>query len=199
MDNATIEYLKNTYPEKITKDQFYRICHISKKTASYLLDNGLVPCINSGKKTRKYTILLSDVIAFLEAREENPLVFKAPDNYYKGDKVCYAYGINAERLIRHRSLLRIFLETKIASYRDVLSPKQVEEITGYSVKTITNWCVKEELKCFVIFNKLQIPKEYLIDFMVSDRCILIAKKSKKHIAMLTEAMEYINSQCASKK
>ena len=92
MDNATIEYLKNTYPEKITKDQFYRICHISKKTASYLLDNGLVPCINSGKKTRKYTILLSDVIAFLEAREENPLVFKAPDNYYKGDKVCYAYG-----------------------------------------------------------------------------------------------------------
>ena len=117
MDNATIEYLKNTYPEKITKDQFYRICHISKKTASYFLDNGLVPCINSGKKTRKYTILLSNVIAFLEAREENPLVFKAPDNYYRGDKVCYAYGINVERLIRHRSLLRMFLEMKIASYR----------------------------------------------------------------------------------
>ena len=199
MDNATIEYLKNTYPEKITKDQFYRICHISKKTASYLLDNGLVPCVNSGKKTRKYTILLSDVIAFLEAREENPLVFKAPDNYYKGDKVCYAHGINAERLIRHRSLLRTFLEMKIASYRDVLTPKEVGEITGYSFKTVNLWCVKEELKCFIIFNKFQIPKEYLLDFMVSDRCILIAKKSQKHIKMLTEAMEYINSQCASKK
>ena len=95
MDNATIEYLKNTYPEKITKDQFYRICHISKKTASYLLDNGLVPCINSGKKTRKYTILLSDVIAFLEAREENPLVFKAPDNYYRVDYV-------KEMVLKHR-------------------------------------------------------------------------------------------------
>ena len=199
MDNATIEYLKNTYPEKITKDQFYRICHISKKTASYLLDNGLVPCVNSGKKTRKYTILLSDVIAFLEAREENPLVFKAPDNYYKGDKACYAHGINAERLIRHRSLLRTFLEMKIASYRDVLSPREVGEITGYSFKTVNQWCVKEELKCFLIFNKFQIPKEYLLDFMASDRCILIAKKSQKHIKMLTEAMEYINSQCDSKK
>ena len=199
MDNATIEYLKNTYPEKITKDQFYRICHISKKTASYLLDNGLVPCINSGKKTRKYTILLSDVIDFLEAREGNPLVFKAPDNYYRGDKVCYAHVINAERLIRHRSLLRTFLEMKIASYRDVLSPKQVEEIMGYSVKTVIHWCVKEELRCFLIFNKFQIPKEYLLDFMVSERCILIAKKSQKHIKMLTEAMEYINARCTSKK
>ena len=34
MDKQTIEYLKTTYPEEITKDQFYRICHISKKTAS---------------------------------------------------------------------------------------------------------------------------------------------------------------------
>ena len=199
MDKSTIEYLKKTYPEKITKDQFYRICHISKKTASYLLDNGLVPCVNSGKKTRKYTILLSDVIAFLEARKENPLVFKAPDNYYKGDKVCYAHGINTERLMRHRSLLRTFLKMNIASYRDVLTPREVGEFTGYSFKTVNHWCVKEELKCFLIFNKFQIPKEYLLDFMVSDRCILIAKKSQKHIKMLTKAMEYINSQCASKK
>ena len=72
-------------------------------------------------------------------------------------------------------------------------------ITNLYSKTVNHWCVKEELKCFLIFNKFQIPKEYLLDFMASDRCILIAKKSKKHIAMLTEAMEYINSQCASKK
>ena len=186
-------------PKKLPKISFTAYAISAKKTASYLLDNGLVPCINSGKKTRKYTILLSDVIAFLEAREENPLVFKAPDNYYKGDKVCYAHGINAERLIRHRSFLRTFLKMKIASYRDVLTPKEVGEITGYSFKTVNHWCVKEELKCFLIFNKFQIPKEYLLDFMVSERYILIAKKSPKHIKMLTEAMEYINLQCTSKK
>ena len=91
------------------------------------------------------------------------------------------------------------METKIALYRDVLTPKDVGEITGYFFKTVNHWCVKEELKCFLIFNKFQIPKEYLIDFMVSDRCVLIAKKSPKHIKMLTEAMEYINAMCASKK
>ena len=50
------QLLYKLYPAVITKDQFYRICNISKKTAAHLLDNGLVPCENSGKKTRKYKI-----------------------------------------------------------------------------------------------------------------------------------------------
>ena len=37
-------------PATITKDQFYRICHISKRHAKYLLDSGLVKCVDSGKK-----------------------------------------------------------------------------------------------------------------------------------------------------
>ncbi len=62
------QLLYRLYPPVITKDQFYRICNISKKTAAHLLDNGLVPCISSGKKTRKYKIKLDDVIEYLEIR-----------------------------------------------------------------------------------------------------------------------------------
>ena len=50
MEQITIEFLRTTYPDEITKDQFYRICHISKKTASYLLESGIVPCRNSDTK-----------------------------------------------------------------------------------------------------------------------------------------------------
>ena len=50
-------------PETITKDQFYRICHISKQTARFLLQSGKVPCKYSGKRTRCYTIKKNDVIA----------------------------------------------------------------------------------------------------------------------------------------
>lgn len=38
------------YPDSMTKDQFYRIAHISKRHAKYLLDSGLVPCHDSGKR-----------------------------------------------------------------------------------------------------------------------------------------------------
>lgn len=66
------------YPDSMTKDQFYRIAHISKRHAKYLLDSGLVPCHDSGKKTRRYTIQTRDVVTFLCDREDNPDKYKAP-------------------------------------------------------------------------------------------------------------------------
>ena len=153
MDKQTIEYLKNTYPDVITKDQFYRICHISKKTAFYLLDNGLVPCTNSGKQTRKYKIRLDDVIAFLDAREIKPAAFKVPDNFYKGS-VYNLYGSSIKRLSKNKDILRTFLNKQIADYDDIISPSMVSEITGYSTKTIALWCEKGKLKSFNIFNRV---------------------------------------------
>ena len=182
----------------ITKDQFYRICHISKKTASYLLDNGLVPCTNSGKQTRKYKIRLDDVIAFLDARENNPFAFKAPDNYY-GRGAYNPHALNIERLMKNRKMLRTFLNNKIANYDDVIPPSKVAEITGYTLKSVLSWCEKGKLKSFNIFNRVKIPKEYLVDFLVSDEGLLIAKKSKKHIDLLLDALHYINMMCAPKK
>ena len=60
------------YPNGMTKDQFYRVARINKQHAKYLLDSGLVPCINTGKKTRKYHIATHDVITYLSDREDNP-------------------------------------------------------------------------------------------------------------------------------
>ena len=45
--------IRRAYPETISKEQFYRIAHISKATALHLLQNGLVPCKDTGKKTRR--------------------------------------------------------------------------------------------------------------------------------------------------
>lgn len=42
----------DTVPDVMSKDQFYKLCHISKSTARYLLQTGKVPCQYTGKKTR---------------------------------------------------------------------------------------------------------------------------------------------------
>lgn len=54
--------------EVMNKEQFFRICHISKSTALHLLKSGKVPCEWSGKKTRCYKIRKEDVKAYLEER-----------------------------------------------------------------------------------------------------------------------------------
>ena len=55
----------DSIPDIITKDQLYRICHISKSTALYLLRSGKIPCEYNGKKTRCYKIkkkMLSNIL-----------------------------------------------------------------------------------------------------------------------------------------
>ena len=74
--------IKANYPEKIGLEQMRVICHISKKTARYLLTSGLVPSINTGKKTRQYIINTKDVIAYLKKRQSQPEKFSAPTGYY---------------------------------------------------------------------------------------------------------------------
>ena len=63
-------YLRREYPETISMDQLYRICHISKRKARWLLEHGVIPCQDSGKQTRLFSIRLEDVICVLEQRDE---------------------------------------------------------------------------------------------------------------------------------
>lgn len=161
-------YLLKQYPPVITKDQFYRICKISKKTAKYLLDSGLVPCTDSGKKTRKYKIEMPNVIRYLEERELDPEKFKAPIGWYKKD-----YNPD-EAIHKTRSLtekqkqkLRIQYLKKMKSYPDVLKTKDIATITGYNRNSVSKWCIRGVLKCIDMGNHYLVPKEYLLDFMVS--------------------------------
>ena len=43
------------YPNGMTKDQFYRVARINKQHAKYLLDSGLVPCINTVSELTGYS------------------------------------------------------------------------------------------------------------------------------------------------
>lgn len=81
-------YLLNQYPETVQKEQFRIICHISKRTARYLLQSGLVPCVQSGKKTRNYTIKMKDIVRYLERREIHPEKYKLPPGSYSGTYAC---------------------------------------------------------------------------------------------------------------
>ena len=44
----------------INKEELRIMLHISKRKATWMLENGVIPCINSGKKTRQFKIKLSD-------------------------------------------------------------------------------------------------------------------------------------------
>ena len=84
--------LRESYPATISMGQLYRICHISKRKARWLLEQGIIPCVDSGKKTRRFSIQLEDVIIFLERRDAGLLEDAIPRGAFSGGSrpVCPA-------------------------------------------------------------------------------------------------------------
>ena len=181
------------YPEYITKDQMYRICHISKKTCLFLLESGLVPNIDSGKKTRRFKIKTTDVIQYLHDRDDYPELYKAPDGFYMRDGCKKVPSFEDVFTKEDLTSMRQYYEMLLKDYPDVLNVRQVAQFTGYGESSVAKWCSKQELKNFFIRQKFQIPKEYLLDFLVSRYFIGIAVKSEKH-KMFNEQLKKLHGE-----
>ena len=91
--NICYQEILDSYPEYITKEQMYQICHISKRTCLYLLESGIVPCFDSGKKTRRYKIKTADVVEYLRRRQLSPSLFQAPSGYYSEQVLAIAQSL----------------------------------------------------------------------------------------------------------
>ena len=158
----------------------YHICHISKRTCLFLLESRLAPNIDSGKKTRCFKIKTTDVIECLKDRDDYLELYKALDDFYKGNdckKVPYFDEVFTKLdLIR----MRQYYEKILKRQPDVMTVEQVANFTGYSKNSVGWWCNKQKLKSLFVRQRYHIPKEYLLDFLVSKYFIEIAVKAVEH-------------------
>jgi len=170
--------LKRQYPPTISADQFRQICHISKRKATWLLENGVVPCKDSGKKTRRFTIYIDDVIKYLQARENDPdSVITPRGQFTSGPK--RRSSIPIEKLETH-------LQTYWALRPDTLTIQEIRRMTGYSERLIGEWVRSGRLVAVTKCSQYLIPKTALIEFLAaaqddpkffySDKFMLIIEK-----------------------
>ena len=136
------QQILDEYPEYITKEQLYQICHISKKSAQNLLESGEIPCIDSGRKTHRFLIATADVVDYLQRRD------------------------NAPRPAADETAVEK-IHAALALYPDVLSVAQVSELTGRRSSTVTKWCRLNYIENIYAGGKNHIPKASLADFLVS--------------------------------
>jgi len=186
------EALRSQYPEYITKEQFYKIARISKATALYLLKSGKIPCKDSGKKTRRYKIHIDAVIKYLIDREIHPHNYRAPRANTRSimDKYDYSYYDTLRQLTENEKInFRNYLEKKLEFCEDLLTIKDAVNLFGYCPKSFQRWCAQKKIKSFVISRKILIPKECLIDFILSPYSFNISKKSYKHAFLIRKFLD----------
>lgn len=181
MKNKEINW--NSIPDVITKDQLYRICHIGKSTALYLLQSGLIPCEYTGKRTRCYKIKKEDVIAYLKNRKEFPEIYSVPSGWYS----CgYLPSTQSDDPCEVQEDMREYYEGILSAYPDVMKSEDVVKLTGYVKTTVNNWCFKGHLKSFKKNGSNRIPKVCLIEFLASPYFQSITRKSKWHVYTIHE-------------
>ena len=177
--------------EIISLEQLYKMLHISKRKAAWLLQNGIIPCEIRNTHTHKYLIKRSDVVAYINKnsrtkQDEIPIGifnFKKTTNPHRTesqDSVCGSSFYSFEIILNdeERELFKGMLENMLKEIPDVLTVKEVAELTGYNRKTILRYAEKKYIFTINLKGKLYISKQSLIEYFSSDKALKNVQKSE---------------------
>lgn len=174
------DFLREEYPEMISMEQLYRICHISKRKAQWLLEHGVIPCEDSGKQTRRFRILLEDVINFLTKRDAGELDTMIPHGTFSSSSRSEPYTyLNSEALFS-------LLIDRWQDAPDMLTVKQAETICGYGTTTMNRWLQLCHVRGVTYYGVNLISKESLAEYLASPEGQRISVKSETHRLLLEE-------------
>ena len=186
----------SSLPDVISKEQMRIACHISKRTALYLLQSGLIPSKTTGKKTRCYSIQKADVIKFIKACERNPIPFKPPENWYAETTRPHTIRCLPSKMPA-KSQFKAYYKNALANYSDVMDVVYIVKFTGYNRRAVGNWCRKGYLKYISKTNKFYIPKCFLIEHLSSDSYNKTNRKTKEHLNAIWEVCKQSHAHGAS--
>lgn len=175
-------HLREEYPETISMDQLYRICHISKRKALWLLENGVIPREDSEKQTRRFRIRLEDVIDFLQRRDAGEFDGIVPGGIFSSG--AHTASVSKEYL-DSRELSSAFLE-RWQKAPDMLTVRQAEELCGYGTTSINRWLQSGKLKGVCYYGSNLISKESLAEYLASPAGQSISVKSDFHREVMEE-------------
>lgn len=177
MNTAVIDF--DSIPDTISKDQFCKICHMSKKTAGRYLGT-VISCGDNGKKTHRYTITKVDLIAFLERYPERHNISLLPPVIR-----CSKTAFSSMPLSDHaRSVMKDYYSKILHSEKEILRVSDICRITGYGKTIVNTWFLSKYLRYVVIKGAKHTAKEVLIDFMSSDDFDKIFRKSEWHLQQI---------------
>lgn len=174
--------LRESYPATISMDQLYRICHISKRKARWLLEQEIIPCVDSGKKTRRFSIQLEDVITFLERRDTGLLEDAIPRGAFSGGSrpVCPA------RRALDEARLCSYLLKRWQGCPDMLTVHQASELCGSGRSALHHWLDAGKIKGLHYRGATLLSKESLARWLASPGGQNIAVLSEQHREWMDE-------------
>lgn len=151
--------------EYLSGDQLYRFLHISKRKMKYLLENGYISVIDTGKKTYRYRVKKCDAEKFKERMEmESGFLVELKGRFGRCDSSSNAdwrYAIRDDE----REEFREFLTRIWRKYPDALPAKKAAELADISPHRVNELVRKGVIYGMCIGNVQYLAKEQFIEYM----------------------------------
>ena len=193
--------------EIISLEQLYKMLHISKRKAAWMLQNGIIPCEIRNTPTHKYSVRKEDVLAYMvkserEKRKEIPVgIFNAkktnnPRRTESPDSDCGGYFDDTNYKLRgkERARFKEMLENLLSAVPDTLTVDEVAELTGYHRRTILRYVQRKYIYAVNIMGKYYISKQSIINYLATDRAFRNAQKSEWHEILIKKINVYRKRQ-----
>ena len=188
--------------EIISLEQLYKMLHISKRKAAWMLQNGIIPCEIRNTPTHKYSIRKEDVLAYIarsehEKRSEIPVgIFNAkktnnPRRTESPDSDCGGYFDDTHYKLRgkERARFKEMLEDLLSAVPDTLTVDEVVKLTGYSRKTILRYVHRKYVYSVNIMGKYYISKHSIINYLATDKAFKNTQKTEWHIMIIQNHLD----------
>ena len=143
----------------VSKEVFYKLCHISKKTAYKLIKSGRIKAIKRNcASLHCYEIPISEIERFESVRR-------------------YLNKLRDEEIGK----VKEYYSEKLQKYPDVITSEDVQALTGYVKETVRRWIQSGKLVAIVYKSKYVIVKNDFLDFVTSTHYVGITRKSQEHL------------------
>ena len=178
---------------EISLEQLYKLLHISKRKAAWMLQNGIIPCQIRATATHKYVIRMEDVEAYL-ARSRIARTKEIPVGLFnakptKSPPLSESQDSNRGGYIpelvlslrgKKRERFKAILEDALADLPDSLTIDEAAEAIGYSRNMVLRHVQKKHIYAVKAGGRWIVAKSGLVAFFATDRAFRIREKSKWH-------------------
>ena len=166
--------LKNQHADFLSLDEFSRVCKIAKRSARYLVKNGIIPAIDTGKITWRYKISIDDVITYLQRREKVGSMIPPGAATSRNKTRTRSLAIQRKT---YSQMVTPGREHEVAEYfnhifadcKEVLTTNDIADMTGLYRGTVLHLAKSGAIKSIASRPKYLIPKQYLLEFVVTRR------------------------------
>ena len=145
----------------ISAEQLHRFCRISKRKAPWLLQNGVIPCRDSGKRTRRFQIWPDDVIDFLNRRDVGE-----PDDATPRGTLSSGSAYRPQPVMDSEALC-VSILAAWSDAPDMLRVKQASALCGYVPTTINHWAKHGLVQAVRCYGQNYISKQSLAEHLSS--------------------------------